>query len=449
MRKLIATALLAAGAAGCGSQPALPLPGIGRPARTGDPFAYVASRARDFETRAVAGSAQVVFLKSPGGVLATAARVAAFRPLVERAAAGSGIDPNVLEAIVFLESAGRPDALAGSDPSAAAGLTQILAQTGQSLLGMHIDLASSRKLLAQLDAASGVGDPAVIGRLQAKLARADERFEPLTELRATVRYLRLALARFGREDLAVESYHMGIGNLQSVLDSYDGGQPVPYPQLFFDSFADHNSGTFQMLQGFGDDSRLYWWRVLVCEQIMQAYRTDPPALARWAALETATDSTAFVLHPPGSVPVFADSGALRAAYAARTVLPLPSNAAPLGLAYSASLPRLYRGLRPAALDLLIELAARVRALSGTRAPLIVVGAVTDKRYGAAVGAPPLSATGYAFSIARRYASRAQAEALQAMLDRLQSLNVIAWTRTAATIDVTVASDASRVIVDGP
>jgi hypothetical protein len=203
------------------------------------------------------------------------------------------------------------------------------------------------------------------------------------------------------------------------------------------------------LQGFGDDSRLYWWRVLVCEQIMRLYRDDPGALERWAALETASDSTALVLHRPGSVAVFADPNSLRVAYARRTLLPLPSNPGALGLAYDPTLPRLYRGLRPTALDLLIELAARVRALSGSRAPLVVASTVVDKRYQAPAGTPPLSGTGYEFSLARQYSSRAQAAAFQAMLDRLQALNVIAWTRTPSTIDVTVASDASKVIVDGP
>jgi hypothetical protein len=35
-----------------------------------------------------------------------------------------------------------------------------------------------------------------------------------------------------------------------------------------------------------------------------------------------------------------------------------------------------------------------------------------------------------------------------MLDRLQALNLIAWSRGQATISITVASDASRLIADG-
>jgi hypothetical protein len=251
-----------------------------------------------------------------------------------------------------------------------------------------------------------------------------------------------------------------MGNLQTALDLYDGGQPVPYAQLFFDTSPDNHATAYGLLQSLSDDSRLYWWRVLASVQIMRLYRTNRPALERIAKLQNATYSNARVLHPPDRTDVFVDPGALRAAFAARTVLPLPSNPDELGLSYAPSMgrlarqfgepARLYRGLRPAALDLLVELAARVRALSGASAPLQVVGTVTDKRYAAALGdAPVLSSAGWTFQIARSYSSRAQAEAFQAMLDRLQALNLIAWTRSLYTIDVTVASDASRVIVNGP
>ncbi|HWF73463.1 MAG TPA: hypothetical protein VG186_08970 [Solirubrobacteraceae bacterium] len=442
--------------------PPLPLPGIGRPAPPGDPFAWVASRQASFEARARAGEAYVLFQKSPGGVPATAARVAAFRPAIDAATKGTTIDPNVLEGIVFLESAGDPNALAGSDAANAAGLTQILAQTGSGLLGMHIDLARSRKLTNEIANAYASGDAARMARLQRQRARIDDRFDPATALAATVRYLEIARRDLGRGDLAVVSYHMGIGNLQNVLHDYNGGQAVPYAQLFFDTAPDRHPGAFALLQGFGDDSSLYYWRVLAAENIMSMYRTDPAALARLNTLETSGLDDGEVLHPPNQTTTFATPDDLASAYAARQVLPLPSDPAKLGLAYGPALgslaPRLgqsralYRGLRPAALDLLIELAARVRALSGTKAPLIVAQAVTDGSYEHALGGSSgysLASSGYRFEIERSYASTAQATAFQAMLDRLQALNLIAWTREPATIDVTVASDAGRTIVDGP
>jgi hypothetical protein len=443
-----------------GSGPAaLPLPGIGRPARAGDPFAYISSRESDFIARATAGSAHVLFTKSPGGVLATAARVARWRGLIDAATAGTNIDPNVLEGIVFVESAGRPDVIAGSDPADAAGLTQILAQTGQSLLGMHIDLARSRRLTAAIDRAAAAGQSAIVVRLERRRARIDDRFDPRLAVAATVRYLELARRDLGRGDVSVVSYHMGIGNLQHVLADYDGGHAVPYVQLYFDTAPDRHAAAYRLLSGFGDDSSLYYWRVLGAVQVMHLYRVDRPALARLDSLQTQTDSAADVLHPPDLTPGFADPGTLARAYASRAILPLPSNAAQLGLRYDpgiGSLARqlglraaLYRGLRPAALDLLIELAARVRALSGGAAPLIVSSAVTDARYQQMLGvADPTAAAGWSFTLARAYVSTAQADALQSMLDRLQALNVIAWERFPSEIEVTVASDASHVIVDG-
>ncbi len=436
----------------------VPLPGIGKPARAGDPFAYVASHESEFVARATSGSAQVLFTKSPGGAMATAARVAAYRPLIDAAARGSGIDPNLIEGIVFVESAGRPYVVAGADPSAAAGLTQILAETGQSLLGMHVDLAQSRRLLRAIGNASS---PAGLNRLLGRLKQADDRFDPAKALAATVRYLRLAQQRFaGRADLAVVSYHMGIGNLQHVLAEYDGGQAVPYAQLYFDTAPDHHSSAFSLLAGFGDQSSLYFWRVLGAVQIMKMYRTDRAALARLASLQTSRGSTAAVLHPPDRTPSFSDPASISAAYASRALVPLPVNGTKLALAYSPSMgasarrlgvpAALYRGLRPAALDLLVELAARVKALSGSRSPLSVTSAVTDARYQRLTGSSdPDSDTGYSFQIARTYATRAQAVAFQAMLDRLQALNLIAWERTLSTINVTAAADASRVIVAGP
>ncbi|MBV9006442.1 MAG: transglycosylase SLT domain-containing protein, partial [Solirubrobacterales bacterium] len=451
-----AAGLVVIGTSGGTGRPPPPVPGTARPARSGNPFAYVASRQAEFVARATAGNAHVLFVKSPGGVLATAARVAAFRPLIDAAAAGTNIDPDLLEGIVFLESAGRPNVIAGGDPADAAGLTQILAQTGQSLLGMNIDIGRSRRLTSAIARASALGNGALVARLERRRAGIDERFDPRKALAATVRYLEVAQQRFGREDLDVVSYHMGIGNLEQVLAEYDGGRAVPYVQLFFDTAPDRHAAAYDLLAGFGDDSRLYYWRVLGAVAIMRLYRTDRAALARTAALQIAVDSSAEVLHPPDVTPPFADPGALYDAYAKRILVPLPSNAAELGLAYDPGMgalasqlgvsPAIYRGLRPAAFDMLIELAARVRALSGKAAPLTVASAVTDDRYQQQLGvADPPDATGYTFTIARRYVSRRQVLAFQAMLDRLQALNLIAWQRFSSVIEVTVASDASQAI----
>jgi hypothetical protein len=439
---------------GSGGLPSPPPAAIVDGAGPGDPFAYRSARQADFVARATAGNAHVLFLKSPGGALATAARVAAYRPAIDRAVAGTGIDPNLLEGLVFVESAGRPDAIAGTDPASATGLTQILAQTGQSMLGMHINLALSRRLTNQINAIESGDRRGRLGPLLARRAAADDRFTPAKALVATVRYLETARRQFGREDLAIESYHMGIGNLHQVLADYDSGRSVPYAQLYFDSSPTRHAAAFRLMAGFNDDSVLYYWRVLGAVQIMHLYRTDRGALERLASLQTADDAGGAVLHPAPETQPYADPAALAAAYQRREVVPLPANAAALGLSFSPAMgagaarvgaPRsLYRGLRPVALRVLIDLAAEVRSLSGLDAPLQIAGTVADQRYQRqeqAIFYPPAS-TGYSFEIERRYAGGAQAGALQAVLDRLQSLNLIAWAREPTTIDVTVAADAA-------
>jgi hypothetical protein len=92
--------------------------------------------------------------------------------------------------------------------------------------------------------------------------------------------------------------------------------------------------------------------------------------------------------------------------------------------------------------MLIAVAARVRSLSGVDKPLLVLTTAADQQYVQRAG-DGFSCTpdGYSFQISRHYASPAQANAFQAVLDRLQALNLIAWSREPSAIDITVARDA--------
>ncbi len=250
-------ALLALG--GCGGRGATNAADAGT---IGDPLAYDASRQPEFVARATVGLTPVLLEKSPGGVVATARRVARFRGLVQRAVRGAGVSADTLEAIVFLESAGRPYAQASANLAGAAGLTQIVAQTATGLLGMHVDLARSRK-----------------ARTTRARRRADDRFDPAKALAGTVRYLRFARARLGRSDLALAGYHMGVGNLQRALALY-GASDIPYAQLFFDSTPLRHAAAWRLLYALGDDSSTYLWRVLAAQRLMRLYRSDPAGLRR-------------------------------------------------------------------------------------------------------------------------------------------------------------------------
>ena len=196
------------------------MPGAGTGGDRFDPLAFRDELGRAFERRAAAGLSHVLYAKSPGGAIATARRTVAWRTEIDAAGQRFRVDPALLEAIVFLESAGRPDAVAGDDPEAATGLTQILAETAVNLLGMQVDLAASRRLTRRIQAAAKRGDGDAVASLRAARRRVDQRFDPAKALLGTGRYLSLARARFGREDLAIASYHMGIGNLETALRAY-------------------------------------------------------------------------------------------------------------------------------------------------------------------------------------------------------------------------------------
>ncbi|MDO8211347.1 DUF5715 family protein [Conexibacter sp. CPCC 206217] len=434
------------------------------PASRRDPFAFDPSRAQLFEQRAAFGSAHPLYAMSPGGAPATAARVVQLRPLIEAATRGSDVDPATLEAIVVLESAGRPDAIAGTDLAGAVGLTQILAETGTSLLGMHVDVAASTRLSRRLGRALARGDRRDAARLEARRRRVDERFDPRKALTATVRYLTIARERLGRDDLAVVSYHMGIGNLEQAIAAFGhrAGTPNPsYTELFFASSPTSHAAAWRVLSGFGDESSLYYWKIQAARDLMALQRSDPRALRQLSALQTAKASSENVLHPPGAGEAFADGDALRAAYADGTLERLPRNAAQLGLRIDPQMgelaPRLhepkalYRGLRPDALRLLVELAAGTRRISGVAAPLTITSTVRSERYQERLARSNIEAThafsihttGWTFDILRRYANGDQAQALQFMLDRLQLLGAITWVREPAAIHVTVAGDVDR------
>jgi transglycosylase-like protein with SLT domain len=381
-----------------------------------DPWAYRPDREDDFQARAAAGHSHVVYVKSPGGIVATARRVERWRRQVEEAADEAGVDPDLIEGMVLLESAGRPDARASDDLEGAVGLTQILAQTGTDLLGLEVDVARSERLTRRLLRARG---PREADRIRAQRARVDERFDPEKALAATGRYLKLAMDEFGREDLAVVSYHMGIGNLQQVLAAY-GDSEAGYAQLYFDASPDRHPRAYRLLAGLGDDSKTYFWRVLASREVMRLYRDDRAKLQRLAELQSASDSGELVLHPPDRTKSFESQEDVESATADGELRPVGDGA-----------------LRPEAYALLAYIRDGVRNVSGVKAPLTLTRTV---RPGGGI-----HSTGYAFDISRTYANGRQAEAFQFMLDRLQALNVIAWTRDTRTIHITASNEGRRIL----
>ena len=207
---------------------------------------------------------------------------------------------------MFLESAGRTDAQAGG-LEGAVGLTQILAETGQSLLGMRIEVDRSRRLGRRIARALRAGRLAEAERLRADRRVVDERFDPVKALAGSARYLTIAREELEREDLAFVSYHMGIGNLQGVLRAY-GEEAPSYARVYFDSTPNHHADVQRRLAAFGDDSATYLWRLYAAREIMRLHREDPAELARRQELQTAKNSAEELLHPPAETRALRDAG---------------------------------------------------------------------------------------------------------------------------------------------
>jgi hypothetical protein len=432
-----------------------------------DPLQFEPGRTEEYEQAAAFGLSHVLFEKSPGGAVGAARRTARFRAMVDKATSGTDIDPDLVEAIVMLESAGRQDVIAGDDPANAAGLTQIVAGTATDFLGMHVDLEASRRLTRLLGQAVRRGDDAEAARLRSERRQADTRFDPEQALAGTVRYLTEAMKVFGRDDLAAVSYHMGIGNLSNVVRAYTGREDDPidtivdeadidYARLYFDSSPTGHRASWELLTSFGDDSQTYYWRVLGALGIMHLLRNDPGRLERLAELHDRLPSAGLVLHPPTVRERHADAAQLQNAVARRVLVPVrPSNGAhftidPQLLRVLAPLtdnPSDYLALRPRAARFLAYLSAKVYELSGEERPLALTRAAYDDEAatkltphdpGAAADAD-MHSTGFAFDIRRRYGSGAQAAAFQWALERLETLGLIAWTRGRSVIHVVVSA----------
>lgn len=438
-----------------------------------DPFAWRPERRQELERRAALGSSHVIYELSPGGVVATAERVSEFRPQIEAAADRHDLDPDVIEAMIFLESAGRPDITAGTSPDSAAGLGQILPSTATDLLGMEVDLAASIDLTEQIGKAD---KPAQAERLLAERRQVDQRFDPEAAIEGTATYLDIATERFGTTDLAIESYHMGIGNLETIIRSYldaDDETPVgelvatndlSFAQLFFDSSPQKHPKTYETLAGLGDDSSLYLWKVSASRNMLELHRDDPDALAETARLATSKATLEEVFHPEEETEVFEDAGEIEDAINDGELAPLPDSRE-LGWIPDRDVgeladelgedPALYRALRPEALATLSYIAGLVENASGSTKPLRITSAVRDREYqellvqsnAEATQEYSLHTTGWSFDVLRKYENAAQAEAFQFALDRLSELALIDYAVEPGAIHVTV-SDLGAKLVGG-
>ena len=444
---------------------------------SGDPLAWTPKSSDELADRATLGTSHVIYEKSPGGVIASVKRTLRWRDEIEAAAKTQDVDPDTLEAIVFLESAGRSQVSADGTPNSASGLAQIIPSTATSFLGMRVDLARSVELTNQINAALEKGKADLAGRLLAERRTIDERFDPERALEGMARYIATATDRFGTEELAITSYHMGIGNLENVIDAYVGGggtagstaatvaqNEIDYARLYFDSSPQTNAAAYDLLAGFGDDSSLYSWRIRESRRILEAWRSDRASLEAEVDLATQKATLEETYHPEGETEVFETPGDVEAATGEGDLVRVPSDRS-FGFKIAGQAgelaseldqePELYRVLRPEALAALTYLAGKVEAVSGASEPLTVTSLTRDRSYqdllvgvnAEATAEYSLHTTGWSFDIRRSYANDKQARAFQFALDRLRAHAILDYAYEPAAIHVTVSENADLLLDD--
>jgi len=203
----------------------------------------------------------------------------------------------------------------------------------------------------------------------------------------------------------------------------------------------------------------YALKVFAAERVMNMWRRHRAALAFEAGQQARKNSAEEYMHPRASTHRFGNPTALLHAEQRHVLRMIPVHSRETHIAISGTLGaearklgrarRLYRALRPQALDVLLYIGRHVHELSGARRPLVMTSAVRDNRYqrvlehvnANAAHSYSLHTTGYAFDIARAYASPRQARAFQYVLDRLVAANAVAYIREAEAIHIAVAADA--------
>ena len=246
--------------------------------------------------------------------------------------------------------------------------------------------------------------------------------------------------RFVVPDMAEDSGR-GLGVFHGVKNLRD--VHVPFAELY-------------MRSARTDD---YYFKVLAAQRVMHLWRANRNALRFELAQQVRKNSSEEYMHPLARTHRFGNPTAILHAWG-RTLRAIPKDTPQTHIAISGTLGqqarklgrsrRLYRALRPQALEILLYIGQRVHEISGTRKPLVLTSAVRDNRYqntlmrvnANAARSYSLHTTGYAFDIARSYASGRQARAFQFVLDRLSAVNALTYIREAEAIHVAVASDAA-------
>lgn len=195
--------------------------------------------------------------------------------IIESSAKAKGLDPIFLASRIFLESWGDCAARASErNWAAAAGCAQFTA-SGAKDEGLVIKRERKK-----------------VGKLWLNVVVRDDRLDPILAIPAMANRIARRSAVYGRSDFEVAEYHMGAGNMLSVLSLYTGEKvdsknaaeiirrkKLTYPLVFFNNTARYKKDLYSYFGRLADYSPTYYFRIQAAYDLLKIYRQQQGSYA--------------------------------------------------------------------------------------------------------------------------------------------------------------------------
>jgi len=209
--------------------------------------------------------------------------------IIRSAAQSSGFPQSTLEAIMYLESWGDPNAPVS--PAGAKGIMQITEPTARDM-GLSIVRATrykvtkERVLVKSKKKGTKPKYKTVTHKEPYTLLVRDDRMVPERAIPAAARYLARLERTFGAEDWAIFAYHCGTGCVAYMKELTGRAQGIPpgeitVPRMFFSCSPAWNRELYDAIEAqmLRDYSPTYYFRIERAAQLLALYRQNPDDLA--------------------------------------------------------------------------------------------------------------------------------------------------------------------------
>ena len=208
--------------------------------------------------------------------------------IIRAAAQSSGFPASIIEAIIYLESWGDPNA---ESPAGPRGIMQIADATAHDM-GLSIVHATKYKITRErvlIKSKKKNAKPKyqiVTHKEPYTVVVRDDRLVPERAIPAAARYLASIERKFGGEDWAIFAYHCGTGCVTYMKELTTRARGVPKDEItvarmFFSCSPTWNRDLYQAIQQqmLRDYSPTYYFRIQRAAQLLALYRQDPADLA--------------------------------------------------------------------------------------------------------------------------------------------------------------------------